>query len=61
MRYQLQRLLSYPSDDRTNFVRDGSIAAPAGLEPALTGVTGRYFNRLNYGTVYPVFTGYLLR
>ena len=39
--------------------RSGNKAAPAGLEPALSDVTGRRFNRLNYGAMYPVSTGYL--
>lgn len=30
------------------------MATPAGLEPALSGVTGRHFNQLNYGAIYSV-------
>ena len=30
------------------------MATPAGLEPALSGVTGRHFNLLNYGAKYNV-------
>lgn len=28
------------------------MATPAGLEPALSGVTGRHFNLLNYGAIF---------
>ena len=33
------------------FIRYKRVALPTGIEPALFGVTGRRFNRLNYGSM----------
>ena len=54
---RLYRIRTRPSDSAPvvlPFTPSNHMAIPAGLEPALSGVTGRHFNLLNYGTEYNV-------